>query len=249
MSTGSGSPLASPEGGGAERVQYVIDVVDAAARELLSLRGVDDTLDLVVKGALHAVPGTVQAGVSMVTRDGEITTRAPTDDVVRELDELQAELREGPCVEAIFEERQVTVADLAADTQRWPRFAATALQRGFRSMVAFQLFSDPGSAGALNLYARRPRAFDELALEIGALFASHAAIALFGAQHAESLHHALATRDLIARAKGIVMARHGLDDSAAFALLVRAANDRGIRLVELARGLNEDIAAGAAPRI
>ncbi|PVZ08627.1 GAF and ANTAR domain-containing protein [Actinomycetospora cinnamomea] len=246
MSTGSASPR-SPDG--AERVQYVIDIVDAAARDLLTHRGVDDTLDLVVKGALQAVPGAAQAGVSLVSRSGAVTTCAPTDEVVRDLDEMQARLREGPCVDAIFEERQVTVPDLDADTQRWPRFAETAVQRGFRSMVAFQLFSDPGSAGALNLYAPRPDAFDELALEIGALFASHAAIALFGAQHAENIGQALATRDLIARAKGIVMARYGLGDADAFSLLVRTANDRRIKLVELARGLNEDVAAGTTPRV
>jgi hypothetical protein len=76
-------------------VQHVIEVVDAAARELLSERGVDDTLDLVVKGALQSVPGAAQAGVSLVSRSGKVTTCAPTDEVVRELDEMQAQLREG----------------------------------------------------------------------------------------------------------------------------------------------------------
>jgi hypothetical protein len=116
-------------------------------------------------------------------------------------------------------------------------------------MVAFQLFSDLVSAGALNLYSPQVDAFDELALEIGALFASHAAVALFGTQRAENLNQALATRDLIARAKGIVMARHGLNDADAFSLLVRAADNRRTKLAELARGLNDDVAAGAAPRV
>ena len=44
--------------------------------------------------------------------------------------------------------------------------------------------------------------------EVGALYASHAAVALAGAQQAEHIAEAVDTRDLIGRAKGVLMQRH-----------------------------------------
>jgi len=51
------------------------------------------------------------------------------------------------------------------------------------------------------------------------------------------LHRALATRDLIGRAKGIVQARLGLDDQAAFDLLSRTSQNANLRLVTVAERL------------
>jgi GAF domain-containing protein len=63
--------------------------------------------------------------------------------------------------------------------------------------VSFQLFVRRDNLGALNLYASRPHAFALAAEEVGLLFASHAAVALAGAQREEQLRFALGTRDAI----------------------------------------------------
>ena len=55
--------------------------------------------------------------------------------------------------------------------------------------------------GALNLYARAPRAFDEDSEHFGLLFASHAAVAFAGVAKHDQLTAAMATRDLIGQAK------------------------------------------------
>src|SRR4051812_34111792 len=132
-------------------------------------------------------------------------------------------------------------------TPAGPHFVPAALGRGLRAMLAFQLFADPGSAGALNLYADTPHAFGQLSHEVGALYASHAAIALAGAQQAEHLSEAVATRDLIGRAKGVLMQRHHIAEDEAFRLLVRSSNDLRIKLSDLAARVSEEAATDADP--
>ena len=60
-----------------------------------------------------------------------------------------------------------------------------------------------------------------------------------GALHRENeqLTEALTSRATIDQAKGILMARHGVDPEEAFRLLVRMSNDSNVRLADVARAL------------
>jgi GAF domain-containing protein len=64
-------------------------------------------------------------------------------------------------------------------------------------MLSFRLFADADTMGALNLYSKQRAAFDDEALAVGSVFATHAAVALAGAQHDEQLQKALQGRDVI----------------------------------------------------
>ncbi|UVI37945.1 GAF domain-containing protein [Brevibacterium spongiae] len=75
----------------------------------------------------------------------------------------------------------VRVPDLT-DPTPWPRFASSAVSEGVRSMLAFQLFVEVDSLGALNLYSKTPRAFDQESEDIGSGVAAHASLALANAQ-------------------------------------------------------------------
>ena len=61
-----------------------------------------DTLQAVTTAAVAAVPGAAQAVISLVTgRKKIIQAQAGTDPGAQHLDELQAELDDGPCLTAI----------------------------------------------------------------------------------------------------------------------------------------------------
>jgi ANTAR domain/GAF domain len=220
---------------GAQLAQALND----AARELLAHDGTDHTLELIVAGALHTIPHVERAGISLVERDGTVTSQAPSDEVAAELDALQNELGEGPCRDSIRDHDRVVIDDMAATgAARWPRFAPVALERGVATMASFQLFAqNDGTAGALNLYAPEAHAFDESSLDTGALFASHAAIALHGSQRVAGLYHALRRRDVIGQAKGIIIERFTLPEDAAFAMLVRSSQDTNLKLHAVAEWL------------
>ena len=116
---------------------------------------------------------------------------------------------------------------------RWPRFTRRAFDLGVRSMLSFQLFTDD-SLGALNLFSRESHAFTAESEHVGTLFASHAAIALRGAQQEKQLNETLVTRDLIGQAKGILMERHQIDGHTAFEMLVKASQNSNTKLIDVA---------------
>jgi len=223
--------------------------LDEAARELLR-RGdeesIESTLGLIVRAAIHTIPHVEQAGVSLVERGEHIKSYSPSCDAVRELDELQTEHGEGPCVDSIWQQRRTLVEDMGEAHDRWPRFAAAAQERGFGSLMAFQLFAGSGSAGALNLYASKPNVLDEATADIGQLFAAQAALVLQGARRVQGLHIALNNRDVIGQAKGILMERFAVDQERAFAMLVESSQHTNMKLVDVAHWLTAQAEQGGA---
>lgn len=222
-----------------ETSQPLVVALTAAAREMATrpVESAERMLERIVAGAVHTVPGAEHAGISLLGRDGTVTSHAPSSEVARRVDELQTAYQEGPCVTALREHHTVLVDDAADESGRWPAFAPEAAALGVVSILSFQLFASGDTLGALNLYSGHRSGFDDQSQTLGALFASHAALALGQAQDMEQLHRALATRDLIGQAKGILMERFDLDASAAFEMLVRSSQDTNTKLVDVARWL------------
>ena len=101
----------------------------------------------------------------------------------------------------------------------------------------FQLYTHqrkPGQRAALNLVSRRPDAFDDEAQSVAAMLATHAAIALISQDREAQFRSALASRDAIGQAKGIIMERYDVDAVRAFELLRKLSQDTNIRLTEVA---------------
>jgi transcriptional regulator with GAF, ATPase, and Fis domain len=206
------------------------------ARTLHEEVGVDDTLRGIVFAAVGTVPGAQEAGVTVTEGRRGVRTRAGTADLVYRVDQAQYDTGEGPCLDSLYERQTVRLSDTTTE-RRWPRFTARAVELGVRSMLSFQLYAAHDSLGALNLYARDPDAFGDESEQVGLLFATHAAVAMSEAQQREHLSRAMAVRDLIGQAKGILIERHRLTGDQAFTLLVRASQRTNTKLVEVARYL------------
>ena len=209
------------------------EVVGRIARSIQQEHGdVEKTLQAITAAAVDAIPGAESVSVSLV-QGGRVEPRAATDDLPREIDDLQSRLGEGPCLSALREQSTVLVDDYEID-EHWPRFAAEAREQGICSSLSFQLFVEGDNLGALNLYARSAHAFDGDAETIGQVFASHASIALSAAQQEQNLRGAMDKRDLIGQAKGILMERYRLTASQAFQLLVQASSHTNRKLFDIA---------------
>jgi GAF domain-containing protein len=190
---------------------------------------------LIVEAAPKVVPGARWAGISLV-QGTKIVSEVPTSRAVAELDQLQSDLNQGPCLTALREYHTVHIDDMRTDT-RWPEFNREAQQRGMLSMLAFQLFVRAENLGALNLYSGEPGAFSEDSFLIGEILAQHAAVAMIGAAAETQFENALATRDIIGQAKGMLMQRDNLTGLKAFSLLTRVSQETNIKLVDVARWL------------
>ncbi|GAA2060122.1 GAF and ANTAR domain-containing protein [Williamsia deligens] len=200
--------------------------------------GEDALLPSVTQSALEYVDGADFVGITLV--DGStLTSVAPTDPVAARLDELQHELREGPCLEAAWADQKVLVEDLDTET-RWPRFVRRVRdETAVRSILAYQLFRGESAMGALNIYATGAHAFSAEAQEVALAVATHASLALHTARRGDQFSSALASRDVIGQAKGIVMERFDVDAVRAWDLIRKLSQDTNIRVADVARQLVE----------
>ncbi len=202
-------------------------------------------LHTVVASALDMIPSAAGASVTMIDRHGAITTHAPSDDRVAGVDELQASLREGPCIDALHSvgDGVTDVADLGEEGQvPWPRLAPHVRRAGFAAVLSFQL-SAGRSAGALNIWGREPGGFSEHERLLGALFADQAAVALAGARRATELTRALINREAIGRAKGVLMERFRISDGEAFTMLIESSQSTNLKLADVATWVITDAQA------
>lgn len=195
-------------------------------------------LRTVVGAALHTVPGAQEGSITLVVGRRKVQSQAASSRLAHDVDALQEEVGEGPCLETAFEQHTVSVSDLATES-RWPRFSARAARMGVRSVLAFQLYVEGDNLGALNLYSCAAGGFDERSATVGELFAAHAAVAYSAAQRESALERALRSRELVGQAQGILMERSRLTAEQAFAALQRASQDRNVKLAEVARRLVE----------
>lgn len=235
--TGSrrGEPSSEYGGPGLDRLGTALGEL---ARRLQGENGEQDTLDAIVRAAVETIPGAGYAGVSEIQNGRRIHTTAATAELVREVDQLQYDTDEGPCLSSLYEEVTVRVPDVVADP-RWPRFGAKVAGLGIGCMLSFQLYVTRGRLGALNLYADRAGALTDESEQVGLLFAAHAAVAMSDARQISQLTRALGVYDVIGQAKGILMERHRLTGDQAFALLVAGSQQSNRKLLEVARYLVE----------
>lgn len=222
------------------------------AREFAALTGallasgsVADVLARVVAAVRRVVPGADMVSVTLRDGDGRFHTPVETDPAASSIDEAQYTSGCGPCVEAARADGPALAFsdDLAAES-RWSDFAHAAVGHGFHSVLAISLIPDavpPRLPGALNVYATDRRAFTFADRDRLILLATHASLALAtcvavsdaGLQETQ-LRQAIASRDVIGQAKGILMARRGLTAEEAFDVLRRTSQDLNVKLVELA---------------
>jgi GAF domain-containing protein len=213
------------------------EVMGRLARALHDEHGdVGKTLEAITAAAVRSVPGTGECGITLVSGRKRVESRAPTGELPRTVDGIQERLGEGPCLSAVYEQQTVRMEDLRTE-QRWPHFAAEVADLGVGSMLSFQLFVTGGNLGALNLYAGRPHSFDEEAEAIGLVFASHAAVALAGAQQEERMRTAITSREVIGQAQGILMERFRLTGPQAFQVLARASSHTNRKVADIAEEL------------
>ncbi|WP_205873639.1 GAF and ANTAR domain-containing protein [Mycobacterium camsae] len=194
----------------------------------------DTVAQRVVEYAVYAVDAAQYAGITLVTPSSEVQTPASTHHYPRLLDEIQDRHKQGPCFVAAWHQHTIRITDLSGDN-RWPRYQRDALAAApVRSIVSFRLFASEHTMGALNLYADEPGAFDEAAEEIGYVLATHAALAWDTVRREDNFLSALASRDVIGQAKGILMARFNINAIQAFELLKRLSQERNMKLVDVA---------------
>ena len=220
------------------------DEVRHALRELEDLRyaagNLDEALRRIVEAThqLFAVDG---AGLMLLDPDQLLRNVAVSDRRVHDLEELQIEHGEGPCVEAFEAKTLVDTEDLAAEA-RWPKFSPAAVDRGMRAVLGSPIPYNQQAIGVVvvvfsaKVHPWSPEG--ELALvaftDLAALTIANTLQSEERGELASQLQRALDARVVIEQAKGALVAQEGLSEREAFERLRRQARSQRRRVVEVA---------------
>ncbi len=182
---------------------------------------VDGSLRLVVSLILKALIGADGASLSLRRRD-RLTTVAASDETILAMDASQYATGQGPCVEAADRGRRFHTTSLSEES-RWPAFTPTARALGINSIMSSPLMVQDRPVGALNIYSRSPNAFTTGDRDLASGFATETSTILAAAARRppqESrwvwFDDAMRSRHVIALAQGVLMARHGIDETEAY---------------------------------
>jgi len=193
--------------------------------------------------ARDLVVSAVGAGASLMDEAGRRVSTGTTDRIAATADELQYELGQGPCISAWATSSVQRLDDTGSD-QRWPAWSAAARQLGIRSVLSAPLVFRAECIGALKVYSTSPSAFN-LEDERRLVLMSAAAATLLGMATAPDapqqlsgmLVDALADRQAIETATGMLMERHHMNHEAARYLLMDESRSQRQPLADLARSV------------
>lgn len=195
----------------------------------------------------------LSCGMTLRQRGRPPAAVACTDQLAAQADDIQYRMGDGPCLHAMRYGRPVRIDDFAVH-DRWPRFSRQAAALGLRACLAVPLFADEEPAGALTLYARRPRAFGPAETARAEQFARHASGALTLALRMEScndtndqLRSSMVSRAVIDQALGVIMATERCPQDRAFAVLKTVSQNTNVKIRDLAATIVTSV-SGEPPR-
>ena len=191
--------------------QETVEKLSRVTRLLTTQRTLPARLEAVVAIVKRTVPNCDSAGVVLLV-DGEPTSVAVTDRMTIEVDLVQYETGEGPCLAAL-EEGHVVRIDILEKDSRFSRFAPGALDQGLHSVLSTPLEVNGRSVGALNMYSVKANAFDDATEDAVRPIAGYAAEVIstsplyaYSLDMVDGLMEDLETCALIEQATGVLMA-------------------------------------------
>jgi GAF domain-containing protein len=205
--------------------------------------------------AVHRVVDAARAmfeadGAGLLLVDGEdLVCVATTDAATRGFEDAQVELARGPCRDAIASGTVVAASNIAA-VEAWSGLAAQDRAHRVRAVLSAPVGIGAETVGSLCVTARLVRRWSQAdqatitayAAVVGGLLEAEIGLEDRG-ETVEQLEHALVGRVLIEQAKGVLMARHGVEAGDAFQDLRRQARSERRKITEVAR----EVVATTAP--
>lgn len=186
------------------------------------------------------------AGLLLADPRRQLHLMAATSDSTEEIELFQLQSDEGPCLDCYSTGQPVSVANLAAAMNRWPRFVSAAQAAGFASVHAVPMRAGGNSLGALGLFGVQTGTLTDADLLVGRSLAHVASVAIVQ-EHAPTtetvlprLRSVLASRVVVEQAKGFLRERLDVSVGEAFALLRRYARNHHAHLSDVAHQLLYD---------
>lgn len=218
------------------REREIISAFVEMSNELVDDYDVVDVLTQLTGHCAHLLDASA-AGLLLADRRGVLHLAASSSHRIEHLEIFQLQRDEGPCLDCYRDGRQVLVADLAEEGQRWPQFARAGQDLGFRSVHALPMRLTGETLGALGVFGDEPGTLDTDDLALAQALLHVASVALVNERSAtdraivnSQLQNALTSRIVVEQAKGALAQAGDLDMEDAFNVLRRYSRDHGIKL-------------------
>lgn len=204
-----------------------------------------ETLSSLAAAARSHVPASAGTDVLVLGRRSSPPLYAASPPALASVRAPREQSVRSPGLQAARQQTVVRSDDLKSDV-RWPAYSRRALDAGFSGVLALPFTAHRGLVGALSLYTEHPIVLSLEDEAVATMIALLAGPAISNSVRAEQFREALASRDSIGQAKGVIMARMAATPDRAFALLSKLSQDTNtsvadvaIRIVEHSAGLGQ----------
>jgi GAF domain-containing protein len=207
------------------------------ARDVNQGKGETERLDLGVELVVELVEGCDHVGITAIGPNGVETVAASSEKTIL-CDQLQYDLKEGPCIDTV-RTHHTAISNAVASDPRWPRWGpAVAETYGVGSMLSVLLYTHDDSYGVLNLYSDHPQAYNGDDILTAEALAAHLAVAATNGRELDNRGLAMISRTAIGQAEGILMERFKITAEQAFQMLREESQNTNRKLARIAADLN-----------
>ena len=217
----------------------LVNVLQQLAEVLQTQRTLGAALAGIAEAATVSVPGCDAASVA-ISIAGRPATAAVTARVALELDMVQYDTQDGPCLRAFHSMSTIRV-DLVEQGDTFPHFAQAARQKGIRGVLSVPATWGEEVVATLNLYSRSGP-FDQSAESVASVVAAQVAIAVSRSPEYAAARGVVeqAQRDAdddaeVNVASGLLMVNQSCTAEQAEGLLRQAANRDERTILEIAQ--------------
>ncbi|MCU1372207.1 MAG: hypothetical protein JWO77_3401 [Ilumatobacteraceae bacterium] len=217
----------------------LLSALGALADALQNQRTLGMKLASIAETCVSSVPGCDAASIAL-SINGRSVTAVATARVALELDMVQYDLDDGPCLRA-FRTMDSLRIDIVEPFEEFPHFAVAAQAEGITSVLSLPALWGDELVATLNLYSRQGP-FDESAATVGAVLAAQVSIAVSRSPEFSAarnvVEHAQRNADddaEISVATGMLMANQSCTAEQAAGLLREAAVEDERTVVEIAK--------------
>lgn len=210
-----------------------------------------ETLVHLAAAALSQLAGVPIECALVLNRVKRARATAGTDTRPVALARLEAEVGEGPLIEALTGTGTAAMNHVESDF-RWARYRPYLQDAGFASVLGLRLSLDEGTEAAIAFFAASSQAFPLPVIAEARSFTDLASRGLrlalelqSASTRASDLQSALESRTSIDIACGVIMAQNRCSYNDAIAIISKASSHRNIKLRKVAEGILASLPGGA----
>lgn len=182
-------------------------------------------------------------------RPRRAATMASSSEEAQQMDEVQYNFDDGPCLRAAREQHTVHIPDLHQE-ERFAEYRKAVEAYGVRSALGVPVILMGGANAAIDIYCREPNAFSDDTVAQAETFATEASKSLKLAVRmatlsdtSKDLEAALESRTVINLAAGVMMAQNRCSQQEAIDILKSASNARNMKMHAVAQAVLDSVGA------